>query len=475
MILFAGTNVIPSFEIYSNTGSQEANYPVSLTNTITINGSQDQGSTTSFTAATVDLTVEVSNPCKTTTIGDITFDTSPVSFADGLTTTSLFSEPTDGVDTANGLKLLCGAKTYAVTDNADNSALTGSWAIVRTSSTAGKMELYVDSKLYPTTIAANVVKTLRVTTKFADWSTNAGSTSTVQVTITTLSCDCSAMVWTAPTLQTVTVNVAATLDLPVTQVSSNKFFPAPVSSDAAKSTNAAFNACWEASTPCVTTGSYASANVKADLGSGILALPGGWLAFDNGNQKLTIAPTISIPVGEYKVYATYTSTSGTPTEFQIVELKVDCVVTGFTRPADPTGSGNLTYKLFYSPLVFDFNLDWVQAPACAHAFTDTFVLTGTNTYIVQDAGSPGRISVETSLKAAEGTYPVTVSNSATVTKNSAFLGGSSLLFAPADSNDKVSFSVIIVDPCKTTTVNAIVMTSAGTPGSYTLSIVDGAT
>ena len=120
MILFAGTNVIPSFEIYSNTGSQEANYAVSLTNTITVNGSQDQGSTTSFTAAAVDLTVEVSNPCKTTTIADITFDTSPVSFADGLTTTSLFTEPTDGVDTANGLKLLCGAKTYAVTDNADN-------------------------------------------------------------------------------------------------------------------------------------------------------------------------------------------------------------------------------------------------------------------------------------------------------------------------------------------------------------------
>ena len=199
-IIFAGTNVLPSFEIYSNVGAHAASYSVSLTNTITIAGSQDQGSTTSFTAAAVPLTIVVSNPCKTTTISTITFDTASVSVNDGLTATSLFTAPTDVVDSTNGLSLLCGVKTYTVTDNADNSALSGSWAIVRVSSTANKMELYVDSKLYPTAITADVVKTLRVTTKFSSWATNAGSTSTIQVTLADINCSCAAMVWTTPAL-----------------------------------------------------------------------------------------------------------------------------------------------------------------------------------------------------------------------------------------------------------------------------------
>ena len=120
--------------------------------------------------------------------------------ADGTTTTSKFTEPTDGVDTDNGLKNLCGVKTYTVTDNADNSALTGSWAIVRDSATSGKKEVFIDTLLYPTAISANVVVTLRVTTKYEDWATNAGSTSTLQVTITAEACSCAAMAWTQPAI-----------------------------------------------------------------------------------------------------------------------------------------------------------------------------------------------------------------------------------------------------------------------------------
>jgi len=60
-----------------------------------------------------------------------------------------------------------------------------------------------------------------------------------------------------------------------------------------------------------------------------------------------------------------------------------------------------------------------------------------------------------------------------VPKNSAFLGGSSFAHAPTGASDKVSFTVTITDPCKTTTVGAIVMTGAGTAGAYTKSVVDG--
>lgn len=36
-IIFAGTNVVPSFEIYSSVGTHEGSYTVQLANTITIN------------------------------------------------------------------------------------------------------------------------------------------------------------------------------------------------------------------------------------------------------------------------------------------------------------------------------------------------------------------------------------------------------------------------------------------------------
>ena len=232
----------------------------------------------------MDITIEVTNPCKTTTIQSITFVTTPLSVNDGATGTSTFTEPSDGVDTSTGLSKLCGAKTYTVVDNATGNALSGNWAIIRESATAGKMELYVDSKLYPSAISADVVTTIKITTKYADWNTNAGSTSTIAVTIAKVACNCAAMAWTTPALQTVTVNVAATLELPTTQVNSDPYFPAPVSSDAAKATDANFNACWEASpaTPCTTSGTYQTADVKYDTGSGNKqALPGGWLAWDN--------------------------------------------------------------------------------------------------------------------------------------------------------------------------------------------------
>jgi hypothetical protein len=465
---------VPSFEIYSAVGAHEANYSVTLHNAITVGSGQGQ-TTTSFSPTDVAVTIAVTNPCKATTVPQITFDTTPMSVSDGQTGTSKFTPPVTPVDTSTGLSLLCGALTYTVVDNADGNALSGSWAIIQASSTTGKMEVYVDSKLYPSALTADVVKTIRVTTKLADWSTNSGSTSTLQITLAVVTCDCSAMAWTTPTLQTVTVNVAATKDLPVTQSGSDPYFPPPVSSDAAKSTNANFNACWERSTPCVTTGSYQTAGVKYDTGSGSkAALPGGWLSWDNTNQKVVVNPTLPSNVGTYRIFGTYTSTSGTPTEFQVVALKIDCVVTGFTKPANPTGANNLTYKLYYPALIFDFSQDWVQAPACGHAFTDSFTWTGlTSNIITQDSSNTGRISVETTSKSATTTYTVSVQNTATVTKNSAFVGGSSAAFAPANAADKVEFIVTIENPCKTTTVNAVVMTGVGSAGSYSLSVTDG--
>ena len=259
----------PSFEIYSSDGNHAADYSVTLKNSISVNANQGQGSTTTFTPSDVTATITVTNPCLLTTISTITFDTTPLLVTKGSTGTSTFTPPSDGVDTDNKLTGLCGTKTYTVVNNADNTALTGSWAIVRDSATTGKKELFVNPSLFPEAIGVDKVFVLKITTKFASWSTNTGSVSTISVTLKPTSCSCAAMAWTQPTIQSVTVNIAATAKvLGTTQSGSDPYFPPPVSSDAAKATNTQFNACWELGTPCTTTGSYATANIKYDPGTG---------------------------------------------------------------------------------------------------------------------------------------------------------------------------------------------------------------
>ena len=89
-MIFAGTTVVPSFEIYSTDTSKEANYSVSIANTITIASGQGQGSTTVFNPTATSLTIEVSNPCKTTTMGTITFAPTSITTSVGSTATSEF-------------------------------------------------------------------------------------------------------------------------------------------------------------------------------------------------------------------------------------------------------------------------------------------------------------------------------------------------------------------------------------------------
>ena len=255
-------------------------------------------------------------------------------------------------------------------------------------------------------------------------------------------------------------------------MNSDPYFPPPVASDAAKATNAAFNQCWVDGNACTTAGSYATNDIKYDAGSGKVALPGGWLSWDNANQKLVIAPTLVSQALSYPIYATYTSTSGTPTEFQVATVNVDRVVTAYTMPSAPAGNA-LSYTLWSAPKAFDFTQTWVQSPACGHAYTDSFTWTGLNTYVVQDANSPGRVVVSATALAAVGTHAVTVANSPTVTANSKYAGGASTPFAAG--NDKVSFTITIVNPCTSTTLNTITVSGTTSSNPYSKTVIDGAT
>jgi len=130
------------------------------------------------------------------------------------------------------------------------------------------------------------------------------------------------------------------------------------------------------------------------------------MTWTDGTQTLAINPNNDMSlIKEYKVYGTYTSTSGTPTEFHILTVRIDCVVTSFTKPAAPTGS-DLEYILWNVPKIFDYALDWVQVPACGYAVSEAFAWTGDNAYIVKDGG---RITISSNKLAAVGTsYAMTL-------------------------------------------------------------------
>ena len=47
-------------------------------------------------------------------------------------------------------------------------------------------------------------------------------------------------------------------------------------------------------------------------------------------------------------------------------------------------------------------------------------------------------------------------------------------FTPANAADKVEFTIVIADPCTTTTVNTITVTGADSSSPYSLGIADEA-
>lgn len=71
---------------------------------------------------------------------------------------------------------------------------------------------------------------------------------------------------------------------------------------------------------------------------------------------MTVAPTLPSVAGTHTLLGTYTATNGTPTIFPVVTITVDCVVTSFTRPSDPS---SIAYNLWDAPVYEDFTQDWV--------------------------------------------------------------------------------------------------------------------
>ena len=90
---------------------------------------------------------------------------------------------------------------------------------------------------------------------------------------------------------------------------------------------------------------------------------------------MSVDPTDTTLAGQtYTIAATYTPTYGTATSFTVATITVNCVVTSFTRPSNPTSG--LTQYIKGSAIEFDFNDKYTQDPACGHPYTSVFTWTG---------------------------------------------------------------------------------------------------
>jgi len=65
-----------------------------------------------------------------------------------------------------------------------------------------------------------------------------------------------------------------------------------------------------------------------------------------------VSPVLPSVAGVWTLKGTYTPTYGTATIYDVAVLTIECVVTSFTKPANP--SSGLTYNMWDTPLSFDF-------------------------------------------------------------------------------------------------------------------------
>ena len=76
---------------------------------------------------------------------------------------------------------------------------------------------------------------------------------------------------------------------------------------------------------------------------------------------------------------TFTATEGQLPNYAAITLTVECTITSFTRPADPTAG--LAYTLFDPTLDIDLRTSveqaYVQTPACGYDYSATPTWTGT--------------------------------------------------------------------------------------------------
>ena len=137
-----------------------------------------------FTAPGITFEIVLNNPCLDATIGAAIFSPSEITATYGTTTTSEYTIPDDSVDLATGKNrgAYCGARTYLVTDDSDNSST--AWAEIESSTVTNLVTLTIDTTQYePAVLKDNVSVTLRITTTLSAWPANSGRVDRIKVNI----------------------------------------------------------------------------------------------------------------------------------------------------------------------------------------------------------------------------------------------------------------------------------------------------
>ena len=192
----------------------------------------------------------ITNPCYTTTIPTLTFNPSTaLQVTDGGTGSVEFVRSINGVETSTGVALICGDYAFEVYADTADAALTSAWVTISPHPTTPATYTFdVDTTVDNTLITTQTESDFTVYVKaylvdYADVKTYTQK----DIKVVAATCDCTALAWDDPSLSTPTIEV---------NIGSTETIPVPVENTGARSTNAAFDNCYQTAQDCATTGSF---------------------------------------------------------------------------------------------------------------------------------------------------------------------------------------------------------------------------
>lgn len=109
--------------------------------------------------------------------------------------------------------------------------------------------------------------------------------------------------------------------------------------------------------------------------------------------------------------------------------------------------------------------DYTLTPPCGYSIISSFDWTGVDA-TTAITNSNGALTIYTTKKSEAGTYPLKLSNIVTIAANGP---ANTSTFVPATDGEKVVFTITIVDPCTTATINDVTFSPSN------IQVVDGAT
>lgn len=206
-----------------------------------------------------------------------------------------------------------------------------------------------------------------------------------------------------------------------------------------------------------------------------------WIAFSSvgtedyasSTQTITITPTY-VNLGVHTIWVTYSATEGQTPQYEAITLTVECTVTSFTRPANPTT--DLAYTLFAATHEIDLTSSvgeaYVQDPACNYPYSSVVEWTGDNDWIQVDPENSFILLVQSNDETNSGydigehskTYAMTLAVDLILDDGN---NGGQTTFAMDSGDDLISFDITVTNPCWDTTIDAIAF------GDNPIVVIDG--